>query len=114
MKTIFLVFLALLCASCAANGPILGAGAAAMLVAFDQMLAAGTIEPAQHQALTQGLGSIQSSVATLQEAQAGRITTGEAVTALGGTAAGILGAIRVWRGASDKGPLVKRSATNPA
>jgi len=112
---------ALLClASCATTGPLsapIVAGAASLIAVFDQLLAAGVMDPLQHQQAVAGISALEGMVLTAQRgvevvraAQAGTLTTGEAATAAGGLAATVLGAIRVWRGPADKGVLAKHAA----
>ncbi len=91
-------------ASCV-SGPVSGqvlAGAAAVIAVFDQMLAAGTIDPAQHAALVHGMGGMQAAVDAVQESQRGALSPETAAAGAGGLAAAILTAIRVWRGPSSK------------
>jgi hypothetical protein len=107
-RIVLLALVALLLTACATNGPIVGAGAAAVVAVFDQLLADGQIDASQYQAMVGGITSLSTSVEAVQKAQAGSLTTGEAATAAGGLAASVLGAIRVWRGPSDKGLLAKK------
>ncbi len=97
MKLVLLLMCGLV-AACATTGPVSGAavaGVAAMVAVFDQLLAAGTIDPAQHQALVAGLGELQRQL----EVAASKPALGaeEAAGIAGGTTATVLALLRAWK-----------------
>lgn len=92
-----IAFAAAVAAACAATGPLSGpavAGAAAMLAVFDQLLASGAMDPAQHQALVDSVRELQR---TVDAAQAGALTPEAAAGVAGGTTATVLALLRAYR-----------------
>ncbi len=99
-KTTIALFLALLVLAACASGPVSGpvlAGVAGSLAVIDQLLASGVIEPAQHDALVGGIQALQGSVAAVQHAQAGNLTSGEVTTVAGGATAAAVAIVQTWR-----------------
>lgn len=74
-----------------------------MVAVFDQLLAGGVVDIAQHQTLVQSVHALDESV---KAAQSGALSPETAATAAGGLTAAILGGIRLWRGPSTKGKPV--------
>lgn len=97
MRLALCVLACLVVVACA-TGPVSGAavaGAAAMVAVFDQLLAAGTIDATQHQALVAGLTDLQQQLATA--ASRPSLGVDEAAGIAGGTTATVLALLRVWQ-----------------
>lgn len=103
-RILLFALMALLCAACASNAPILGSGIAAGMVALDQMLANGTVTPEQHHAL----------MASLQTANEGKILSPEGLTTVGGGLAALWTIIRAQRGPSTQRYGLPASKVRPA
>lgn len=102
-NALLLFVLAVLCAGCATQAGPIAAGVAGSLAVIDQLLADGVIDPTQGMALRNGIDALQQSVAAVQQAQDGTLTTETAAYTATGLTAAIVAGIRAWRGPATKG-----------